>query len=341
MKCVPVNQAVGMILCHDITEIIPGVHKKPAFKKGHVVKLSDIEHLLRLGKEHLYIWETDESKLHENDAAVRMATAISGKGISFGAPSEGKVELKADYDGLLKIKTDFLFETNSIDEIVIATIHSNQLVKTGDILAGCRVVPLIVDKEKIEQVEEIAKKASAMFEVLPLKSKKVGIVTTGSEVYSGRITDKFGPVIRKKFEALGSAVIKQVIVDDDEVQIAKAIHDLIDLGAEIVVTTGGMSVDPDDVTPTGIKLAGGEVISYGAPVLPGSMFMLAQLGEVTVMGLPGCVMYNKATIFDLVLPRVLAQERLTHKDLVAYGHGGLCMHCKECTFPKCTFGKGN
>ena len=180
-----------------------------------------------------------------------------------------------------------------------------------------------------------------MFEVLPLKSKKVGIVTTGSEVYSGRITDKFGPVIRKKFEALGSAVIKQVIVDDDEVQIAKAIHDLIDLGAEIVVTTGGMSVDPDDVTPTGIKLAGGEVISYGAPVLPGSMFMLAQLGEVTVMGLPGCVMYNKATIFDLVLPRVLAQERLTHKDLVAYGHGGLCMHCKECTFPKCTFGKGN
>lgn len=340
MKMVNVQEAVGSVLCHDITEIVPGEKKGRAFKKGHIVHPEDIPALLRIGKEHLYIWEMPEGTLHENDAAARIARAVCGDGVVLTEPCEGKVELRAAASGLLKVKPEALRRINSIEEIVVATLHSNQLVEAGRTLAGCRAVPLVIEEAKIAEVERIAAELWPIVELRTLRKLKVGIVTTGSEVFHGRIKDGFGPVVRRKVEELGSEVTRQILADDKVELIADAVRTLIDEGAELVLTTGGMSVDPDDVTPSGIRAAGGNVVVYGVPVLPGSMFMLAELNGVPILGLPGCVMYHRTTVLDLALPRILAGERLTRADFVDFGHGGLCSGCEPCVYPRCAFGKG-
>ena len=306
-----------------------------------MVRQEDIPRLLDLGKEHLYVWEVNESSLHENEAALRIAAAAAGQGLVFGEPAEGKVELKAAYAGLLKINTAALEQMNEISEVVLATLHSNQMVEAGRVVAGSRVVPLVIDSAKICQVEEIGRLCFPVMQVKRLRSLQIGVVTTGSEVYHGRIQDQFGPVIQQKITILGSRMLRQIFADDDTAQIAGAIRALIGEGAEMIITTGGMSVDPDDVTPAGIRAAGGQVVAYGAPVLPGSMFMLANIGDVPVLGLPGCVMYHKTTIFDLVFPRILAGETITRRDIVRLAHGGLCSECQPCRYPNCSFGKGH
>ncbi|GAA0180257.1 molybdopterin-binding protein [Clostridium sediminicola] len=339
MKKIDVHDAIGSVLCHDITQIIPGEIKDRAFKKGHIIKEEDVKVLLSLGKDHIYVWEHKEGTLHENEAAERLKDLAAGKGISFSEVKEGKISFIAEYDGLLKINTEILMEVNSIGEIIIATRHNNYPVKKGDKLAATRVIPLIIDEEKIIEAEKITE-GKTIVEVMPYDKLKVGIVTTGNEVYHGRIKDAFGPVIRKKVEHYNCEVIEQKIVYDDSDMISQAIEELIQKGADMVVCTGGMSVDPDDVTPIGIKKTGAEIISYGAPVLPGAMFLLSYRGKTPILGLPGCVMYAKTTIFDLVLPRVLAGDKITKKDLAAYGHGGLCLECDVCRYPNCSFGKG-
>jgi molybdenum cofactor synthesis domain-containing protein len=341
VKTISVLEAEGMVLLHDISEIVPGKFKGRAFKKGHVVRREDISKLLDLGKEHLFVMELNEKMLHENDAAMRMAVAAAGPGIRLTEPVEGKVELKSEIDGLLKITVPALEAVNDIDQIVFASIHSNRMVRTGMTLAGCRVVPLVIEAEKIEKVEAICKSSYPLFEVKPLRSLNVGIITTGSEVYQGRIQDKFGPVLTEKILGLGSRVMRQIFVSDSIALIVEAINSLLRDGAEMILITGGMSVDPDDVTPAGIRAAGGRVVAYGAPVLPGSMFMLAHLGSVPVLGLPGCVMYHKTTIFDLLLPRILAGDEITRKDIIRLCHGGLCSVCNPCKYPDCAFGKSS
>jgi molybdenum cofactor synthesis domain-containing protein len=341
MKAIPVYEAEGMVLCHDITEIVPGKVKGRAFKKGHIVKREDIPKLLNLGKEHLYVWEVNEHKLHENDAGIRIAKAAAGSGLILTTPTEGKVELKAAITGLLKINIQALEQINEISEVVLAAIHSNQMVTAGKTVAGCRVVPLVIDVEKIHEVEKIGRSCFPVVEIKPLRSLKVGIVTTGSEVYHGRIQDQFGPVLNRKIAELGSQVMRQIFVDDSIPMIVEAIQTLLQEGAEMILTTGGMSVDPDDVTPAGIRAAGGRVVVYGAPVLPGSMAMLTYIGDVPIFGLPGCVMYHKTTIFDLIAPRILAGEELSRKDISRFAHGGLCNVCDPCRYPDCAFGKGS
>jgi molybdenum cofactor synthesis domain-containing protein len=341
MKIVSIYEAEGMVLCHDITEIIPGQIKGRAFKKGHIIRKEDIPKLLKLGKEHLYVWEVTNDVLHEDDAAQAIANAVAGQEIYFSEPSEGKVELKAAVTGLFKVNIAALEAINDIDEVVLASIHSNQVVKPGSVLAGCRVVPLVIQADRISSVQVLGRNFFPVMEVKPLKSLQVGIVTTGSEIYRGRIQDKFGPVVEKKMKELGSTILGQRFVDDNIEMISAAIKEFVAAGAEMIVTTGGMSVDPDDVTPAGIKAAGGTVIAYGAPVLPGSMFMYAKIQDIPVLGLPGCVMYHKATIFDLIVPRILAGEELTRKDISRLAHGGLCVECADCRFPNCAFGKGS
>lgn len=340
MKSVAVQQAEGMVLCHDVTEIVRDQFKGRAFKKGHIIRQEDIPKLLEIGKEHIYVWEIDDNTLHENEAAMRIAHAAAGNGTWLNEPSEGKVELKSAAKGLLKIKADVLAEINDIEEIVFATIHSNQVVQTSSILAGCRVVPLVINADKISQVERICHNNFPIIEIKPLRSLKIGIVTTGSEVYNGRIKDEFGPVIKQKVEDLDCVVLRQIFVSDSIEMIVSAVHQLINEGAEMIITTGGMSVDPDDVTPAGIKATGGHIVTYGAPVLPGAMFMLAYINDIPVLGLPGCVMYYKSTVFDLILPRILAGENIIRKDITRLGHGGLCLNCKPCRYPACPFGKG-
>lgn len=340
MKQIRTEDAVGHVLCHDITQIIKDVTKGVAFKKGHVVKAEDIPVLLSIGKEHLYIWEKDEDMLHENEAAEILYGICHNEHIKPSEVREGKIEAIATCDGLFKVDTERLIEINSIDQVMIATRHTNLAVKAGEKLAGTRVIPLLIEKEVMEEVKRAAGH-KPLLQILPFQHKKVGIVTTGSEVYKGRIQDAFGPVIRKKLEPFGAEVLGQRIVDDKIEMITEAIEDFLAQGADMIICTGGMSVDPDDVTPSAIKAVGAEIISYGAPVLPGAMFLLGYYGkDIPVMGLPGCVMYAGATVFDLILPRIMAGEKLSKRDLVKLGHGGLCTGCKPCVYPHCSFGKG-
>lgn len=339
MRMVKVEDAVGMVLCHDITKVVPGEFKGPAFKKGHIVKQEDVEELLKLGKDHIYIWECGNELLHENDAALRMAKAAIGRGVEYSQPSEGKVNITAAGPGLLKINVEALNDINMIDEISFATQHTNQVVERGAVVAGTRAIPLVVNREKIEAMEKICADRGPIVEVKEIRKLKVALLTTGNEVYFGRIKDKFSPVVKKKMSQYGCEVVWHELAYDDADLIKEKIQTFIQQGAQIVITTGGMSVDPDDVTPSGVKNTGAELIAYGAPVLPGAMFLLAYLGDVPILGLPACVMYYKATVFDLVLPRVLAGEKITRQEIARMGHGGLCMSCKECRYPVCPFGK--
>ncbi len=339
MKLMRTEDAVGQVLCHDITQIIKGVTKDAVFRKGHVIREEDIPVLLSVGKDHIYIWENNEGMLHENEAAEILREICQGEHMHPTDVKEGKIELIADCDGLLKINQEKLLAVNSLGQMMIATRHGNFAVKKGDKLAGTRIIPLVIEEEKMKRAKEVAG-SEPLLQVLPFDQKKVGIVTTGNEVFYGRIQDTFTPVIIEKAEEFGAEVMGHELCPDDHGQITKAILKLIEKGANFVICTGGMSVDPDDKTPLAIKNTGAEIISYGAPVLPGAMFLLSYYqNSIPVVGLPGCVMYAKRTIFDLVLPRLMADDQVTAEDLAALGEGGLCLNCPVCTFPNCGFGK--
>lgn len=340
MKLMKVEDAVGQVLCHDITQIIKGVTKDAVFRKGHIITDEDIPVLLSVGKENIYIWENDETKLHENDAAMVLYDICKGEHMHGSDIKEGKIELIADCDGVLKINREKLRNVNALGEMMIASRHGDFPVKKGAKLAGMRVIPLVIEKEKMERAKQVAGK-EPIFEIRPFVSKKAGVITTGSEVYHHRIEDTFTPVIVEKLSEYNIPVVKHVICDDNHEQITKEIKTMIQEGIDMVICTGGMSVDPDDKTPLAIKNAGVDMVTYGAPVLPGAMFLLGYYdGTIPVMGLPGCVMYSKRTIFDLVLPRILTDEKLTKEDFEVLGEGGLCLNCAVCTYPNCGFGKG-
>ena len=340
MKLLKTEEAVGQVLCHDITQIIKDVTKNARFRKGHVVTEEDIPVLLSLGKEYIYIWENDEDMLHENDAAEILRDICQGDNMHATDPKEGKIELIADIDGLLIVDLERLRKINSLGEMMVAARFSGVPVKKGDALCGTRVIPLVIEKEKMLRAKEVSGDAP-LLKLLPIIPKKFGLVTTGNEVYQGRIKDTFSPVIKEKLAEFGGECIFHEILDDDHAKITNAINNMLEGGAEMVLCTGGMSVDPDDRTPLAIKNSGANIISYGAPVLPGAMFLLAYTGDSRpICGLPGCVMYSKRTIFDLVLPYLMADFPITADHLAGLGNGGLCLNCDTCHFPNCSFGKG-
>ena len=336
MKMIKVEDAIGTILSHDVTQIIPGEFKGRLFKKGHIIKEEDIEKLLSIGKEHVYVWEPIEGQLH--DAATRISNLVVGGGIKLSDEiKEGKVDFFADIDGVLKINKANLFKLNSLGEIIVSTLHNNTPIKKGEKIGATRVIPLIIDEEKIITAENLIQEK--IISVAEIKPKKCLLITTGNEVYKGRIKDAFLPVIKQKLGYYGSEVVRQVILPDEKERIIEEIQKGLSEGVDMVICTGGMSVDPDDVTPTAIKECGGELVTYGSPVLPGAMFLLAYHGNTPILGVPSCAMYSKRTVLDLVLPRVLSDERLSADDIAEYGHGGLCLDCNVCTFPHCSFGK--
>ena len=331
MKLIRTEEAVGHVLCHDMTQIIPGVVKDAVFRKGHVVTEEDIPLLLSIGKEHLYVWEKDESMLHEDEGAEILRSICQGPLMKASAPKEGKISLQAEARGVLKIRRDRLLAVNSLGEVMIATKRGDTLIGKDQVFAGMRVIPLVISKDKMAQVKEAAGN-EPILSILPLKPKKAAILATGSEIYKGRIKDRFTPVVEEKLTALGAEVIHREILDDRAHETTAAILKAIDNGAELVCVTGGMSVDPDDRTPLAIKNTGARIISYGAPVLPGARFLLSCFHKtkedgsykpVPVVGLPGCVMYAGRTIFDLILPRLLADDPVTAAELAALGEGGL------------------
>lgn len=339
MKKVRVEDALGMILAHDLTKIEPGKFKGAAYKKGHVIEESDIKGLKDAGKYHIYAMELNDDQLHEEDAALRIAEAVIGNGIYLEGPSEGKMTIKAKEAGLLKVNVEVLEEINMVDMITLATLHDNTLIEKDQAIAGTRVTPLSIDKEYIEKIEKICSENGTILEIKELKNFKAGIVVTGTEVYDGRIKDKFGIVLENKIKEFGSTVIGTEFAKDDETMIKEKIEKLIDKGANIILTSGGMSVDADDVTPIAIRELSDDVISYGSPVLPGAMFMVAYKGYIPIVGVPACGMYHRITVLDLILPRILAEEKITKRDMAKLGHGGLCLNCEVCTFPVCPFGK--
>ena len=361
MKLMKTTEAVGQVLCHDITQIIPGVKKDAVFRKGHIITKEDIPVLLSVGKDTIYIWENDETMMHENEAAevlYRMSACGTKKieadtqsGVSCGTVSkmhpssvkEGKIEVIADCDGLLKVDSKKLEKVNSFGELMIATRHGNTTVKKGDKLAGTRIIPLVIKKDKLKEASNICEDGPIL-DIKPFVVRKAAIITTGNEVYHGRIQDAFTPVIEKKIAEFGAQMMFHEVFDDDDKKITDGCLRAIEAGAEIVFCTGGMSVDPDDKTPLAIKNTGARIVSYGSPALPGAMFLLSyyDAGDrlVPICGLPGCAMYNKRTIFDIVLPRLMARDMIYADELAGLGEGGLCLNCDVCTFPNCGFGKG-
>ncbi len=365
-KTVPVTEAVGMVLSHDITEIRRGEFKGRAFKKGHVIRKEDICHLQRLGKENLFILEIKQDEMHENDAAYAIAEALAGSGVkSNSEPKEGKINLAAERDGLLKIDREALLAFNTLGDVMCATIHSNSVVKKGQVVAGTRAIPLVVKKSIVDDAVTIAERGKGIVSVKPMRRPKAGIVITGNEVYYGRVTDAFKPLITMKIREYCGEVVGVYFAPDDAHYIEDRIRELISGGADLIITTGGMSVDPDDVTRFAIRNIGAQDITYGSPVLPGAMFLIAYVraeeqksrreeeknsltsklsdfrtsGLIPILGIPACGMYCSTTIFDIVLPRILAGEKIDRKELAELGHGGLCLKCKECRYPVCPFGK--
>ncbi len=374
-RTVPVTEAVGMVLAHDVTEIRKDEFKGPAFRKGHVIRSEDICRLQRIGKEHLFVLSLGPDDVHEDDAALALAQALMGEGVAIkGVPREGKITIIADRDGLLTVDRDALLSFNLLGDVMCATLHTNTIVKKGQEVAGTRAIPLVVKKDVIEKAVQAAQKGQGagvkgqgVIAVKELRKPRAGVVITGNEVYHGRIKDAFAPIIEKKIEEFGGELVGTYYAPDDEAFIADRLRELIAAGADLLITTGGMSVDPDDVTRFAIRSIGATDITYGSAVLPGAMVLAAYVSAecgvrnaesmtndprgshselrtpnsalIPILGIPACGMYHRTTVFDLILPRILAGEHIGREELAELGHGGLCLHCKECRYPVCPFGK--
>jgi len=342
LKKIMLEDSVGTKLAHDITEIRPGEFKGAAFRKGHTVCDEDICRLQKLGKNHLYLIDLEEDEIHENQAASILAKSLSGKGITWeDAPKEGRINLFARHDGLCTVDTATLAAFNMVDEVMCATIHNHTLVKKGELVAATRAIPLVMKRSSIERAAGIALGSKGIVDVRVLKKARIGVVITGNEVFNGLIEDKFAPILTKKIEALGSEIRCVIFAPDDPGKIQLAIKDHLTNNCDLILLSGGMSVDPDDVTRKGIVMAGAEKVYYGAAALPGAMFVTAYFQKIPLLGVPACGLHHRVTVLDLILPRILAGETIGKKELAFLGHGGLCRNCEECVYPHCPFGKGS
>ena len=340
LKKIKLKEAVGTQLAHDMTEVRPGEFKGAAFHKGHTVCNEDLCRLQKMGKNHLYVIDLEDDEIHEDQAAAILADALAGDGIVWkDEPREGKIKLLAEKDGVFAVNTASLAAFNMVDEVMCATLHNHTLVKKGELVAATRAIPLTMKRAPIERAAAIARQNGAVLAVNTIRKARVGLVVTGNEVYHGLIEDRFAPILSEKVETLGSQVAGVAFAPDDAGLISKAIRSHLDQGCDLLMLSGGMSVDPDDVTRQGIRSAGACEMHYGASVLPGAMFLVAYLGDVPLLGIPACGLFHRITVLDLVLPRMLAGEKIGKAELAFLGHGGLCKDCEECVYPHCPFGK--
>lgn len=341
LKKIKLEDALGTRLAHDLTEIRPGEFKGAAFHKGHTVCDDDLCRLQKMGKNHLYVLDLDEDEIHEDQAAAILADALAGEGVVWkDQPREGKIKLLADRDGLFTVNTAALAAFNMVDEVMCATLHDHTIVKKGQLVAATRAIPLVMKRTAIERAAAIARQNGAVLAVNSIRKAIAGLVITGNEVYHGLIEDRFAPILTEKIEALGSEVAAVTFAPDDAELIRTAIESHLERGCNLLMLSGGMSVDPDDVTRQGIRAAGAIEMHYGAAVLPGAMFLVAYIGDIPLLGVPACGLYHRITVLDLVLPRILAGEKIGKAELAFLGHGGLCKDCEECSYPHCPFGKG-
>lgn len=337
MKKIAVRDAIGLTLCHDITAMKDGF-KGALFKRGHVIQEEDVEELLNIGKRTVFIWEENAGEIHEEECALRMAAMAPVEGAHYEGPSEGKVLLFAEKRGMFRVNTKLLHEINSIGDITIATLPDHYPVEPGMRLASMRIVPLVTKEEQILQAEALCNDRK-LLDLRPYQERKTGVIITGSEVYSGRIKDKFEPVVRAKLAKYPGEIVGVTICDDDLEMIVRAAQAHLDNGADFLIFTGGMSVDPDDITPTAIRQLGAEIITHGVPSQPGNMTLIAYLDHIPILGVPGAAISLPTTIFDVLLPQIYAGDKFTKAELTQLEDGGLCQMCKACHFPNCTFGR--
>lgn len=337
MKKIKVEEAVGLTLCHDITAMREGF-KGAEFKRGHVVTEEDIPRLLDIGKRTVFVWEESAGEIHEEDAALRLAAMAPVEGAHYTGPSEGKVLLVADRPGMLRVDTELLRRINSIGDVTISTLPDHYPVEKGARLAAMRIVPLVTRESQIVEAERLCR-GKKLMELRPYGERKAGVVITGSEVYHGRIRDMFEPVVRGKLSRYPAQIVSVSICDDDMDMIVSAARAQLDQGADLLIFTGGMSVDPDDLTPGAVRRLGAEVVTHGLPSQPGNMTLVAYLGDVAILGVPGAAISRPTTVFDVLLPQIFAGDRLTKQDLINLADGGLCQLCGECHYPNCTFGR--
>lgn len=337
MKKVKVQDAIGMTLCHDITAMVDGF-KGAVFKRGHVVTQEDIPRLLDIGKQHVFIWEENAGEIHEEDAARRLSQMTAVDGAHYGSISEGKIQLFADQDGMFRVDKALLAAVNRIGDITITTLPDHYPVKAGDRLASMRIVPLVTEERQIAEAEALCADKQ-LYDLRPFKPLKVGIIITGSEIYHGRIKDKFERVARAKLAHYPAEILGVHVCDDELDMIVGAGRALLAEGTELLIFSGGMSVDPDDLTPSAIREMGAEIISYGVPSQPGNMTLVAYLDKAALLGVPGAAISRPTTMFDVLLPQIFCGDPLTKDDLIRLGEGGLCQMCDNCHFPNCTFGR--
>ncbi|MDO4547618.1 MAG: molybdopterin-binding protein [Clostridia bacterium] len=337
MKKIDVESAVGMELCHDITAMRDGF-KGAAFKRGHIIAPGDIPLLLDLGKRSIYVWEENAGEIHEEDAAVRLKAMSYAGGCHATDVSEGKTMLVADRRGMLRVDTALLKAVNSIEDITISTLPDHYPVEAGDKVASMRIVPLVTKLERIEKAERLCD-GKRLIEILPYRERKIGVIITGSEIYNNRIKDKFEPVVREKMKKYPAQISSVAICDDDLDMICSAARRHLNDGCDFLIFTGGMSVDPDDLTPGAIRRLGADIVSYGVPSQPGNMTLVAYLGGVSILGVPGAAISLPTTMFDVLLPQIFTGLPITGEDIVRLGDGGLCQRCETCHFPNCTFGR--
>jgi molybdenum cofactor synthesis domain-containing protein len=338
LKKIQVENAVGLRLAHDLTRIVPGF-KGAAFRRGHVVRKSDIPKLLDLGKKQVYVLKLERGEIHEDQAARRLGRALAGRGLRLRGPREGKIDFLTKVSGLLKVNTSALEKINSFGSVIVSTRHNRTPTQPGEVVGGTRIIPLTIQEAQIRKIEEVGRKEGPVLEILPFRPRKVGVIVTGSEIYEKRIKDRSAAIVRGKVEALGSRVVREVVVPDEVPRIAE-VRRMRKNGCQVIIATGGLSVDPDDVTLAGIRASGAKVVFYGVPVLPGSMTAYARLGKTVILGAPACVVHDPITALDLFLPRVLAGDSISRKEIARLGHGGLCWKCPTCRFPICPMGKG-
>lgn len=340
MKKIRIEDAVGMVLGHDVTQIIPGQYKGPRFRRGHLIKEGDIPEFLKIGKEHVYVMELKAGVIHEDEAALRLGRAFSGENIDLTGPSEGKVTFLSKISGILKVNLSLLHRINLSGNIILSTLHRHTPCSQRMAVGATRIISLTAPERQIEKIENWCEKYGSVIEILPYRVLNIGVVVTGNEFFHGRTEDRFDDRVGKKILNFGSQVVKKQIVPDDIQQISKALLEFQDANIDLILITGGLSVDPDDVTRAGVKKSGAKIIFYGTPVLPGAMFLYGVLDGKLILGLPACVFYHKATLFDVIFPRILAGEVLSRREISLLGHGGFCQDCDPCHFPVCPFGKG-
>ena len=340
MQKIKAEDAVGQTLCHDVTGIKDG-WKGATFKRGHVVTQEDIDLLLDIGKSHVFIWEAEADEVHEDDAALAAAEAVCGPGIDYDKmPSEGKIIMYAQCEGLFTINREALRYLNTMGDYTLASLPNMIGVKEREKLGGLRIIPLVTKRSNVDRLVKYARESYPVFTVLPYRKLKYGVVITGSEIYHGRIQDKFEPLLRGKLGKYGAEFLGAVKCPDDLNMITEAISGFRTKGAELILLTGGMSVDPDDLTPTAIRSSGAHIVTQGMPMQPGNMLTIAYLDGSVLIGVPGASIHAPVTSLDVFLPRIFAGVEITPDDIPGLGEGGFCSGCKECSYPRCYFGRG-